>query len=214
MRDWSWTTWGWVVVFGIAFGWLEAAVVIYLREILYPQGFTFPLALMPAWLGAVEVLREASTLAMLTAVAMLGADTGWGRFGLFSVAFGVWDLVYYAGLWAALGWPESLMTWDVLFLIPGIWTGPVWTPALVAVFLVVCGTLVYQRGEEETLPRANRLEIALAAASLLLLIGAFLANHTLTYEGGVPTDFPELVFLAGIGAGLGAFWNLLRRAAA
>jgi len=212
MREWSWKTWGWVVVFGVAFGWLEATVVIYLRELLYPQGFEFPLELMPTWLGAVEVLREASTLAMLTAVAMLAADTGWGRFGLFSVAFGVWDLVYYAGLWAVLGWPESLLTWDVLFLVPGIWTGPVWTAALIAVFLVVFGTLLYQRGEEESLPRANRLEIGLAVVSLLLLIGSFLANHTLTYEGGVPTEFPELVYAAGIATGLGAFWNLNRRA--
>jgi len=69
---------GWVGYYGSddqtyasgAFGWLEATVVIYLRELLYPQGFEFPLELMPTWLGAVEVLREASTLAMLTAVAM------------------------------------------------------------------------------------------------------------------------------------------------
>lgn len=213
MRDWSWRTWTWALLFGVAFGWLEAAVVIYLREILYPQGFAFPLELMPAWLGAVEVIREAATLAMLAAVAVLAADTGWGRFGIFSLAFGVWDLVYYAALWVVLGWPESLLTWDVLFLIPGIWTGPVWAPALIAVFLVACGTLLYLRGEEGMLPAANRLEIFLAVASLTLLLGAFLANHSLTYEGGVPTEFPELVYLAGIACGVGAFWNLNRRAA-
>ena len=32
-----------VVVFGIAFGYIEAAVVVYLRAIFYPDGFTFPL---------------------------------------------------------------------------------------------------------------------------------------------------------------------------
>ena len=30
------------VVFGIAFGYIEAAVVVYLREIFYTGGFVFP----------------------------------------------------------------------------------------------------------------------------------------------------------------------------
>lgn len=32
-----------VVIFGIAFAYIEAAVVVYLRTIFYPAGFTFPL---------------------------------------------------------------------------------------------------------------------------------------------------------------------------
>jgi hypothetical protein len=33
---------GVAIVFSIAFGYIEAAVVVYLREIFHPGGFTFP----------------------------------------------------------------------------------------------------------------------------------------------------------------------------
>ena len=41
-----------VIVFSIAFGYIEAAVVVYLREIFHPDGFTFPMTLFgigPLW---------------------------------------------------------------------------------------------------------------------------------------------------------------------
>jgi hypothetical protein len=42
--------------------------------------------------------------------------------------FGIWDLFYYVWLKVCLGWPSSLLTWDVLFLIPVPWVGPVLAP--------------------------------------------------------------------------------------
>jgi hypothetical protein len=198
------------VVFGIAFGWVEAAVVVYLRRIYYPRGFGFPLVIAPDDLGLVEVVREVATIVMLATVARLGARTGWGRFGLFAVAFGVWDLVYYAGLWAALRWPSSAGEWDVLFLLPGIWTGPVWAPALVAVLLVACGAILHARGERGALARPRAQHWAGAAVALAAIVGAFLANHAPVYRGERPVHFPAAVFAAGVAVGLLAFGDLLR----
>jgi hypothetical protein len=200
-------------IFGVAFGWVEAAVVVYLRRLFYPDGFGFPLRNFPREVLQVEVAREFATLAMLVAVAWLGARTIWGRFGLFAVAFGAWDLAYYAGLYVAAGWPASLAEWDVLFLIPGIWTGPVWAPALVSALLVVCGAILHRRGEQGLLARAGVRQWALALAALVAILAAFLANHGVVYRGGAPGRFPVLVFLTGVAIGLAAFADLLRKSA-
>jgi hypothetical protein len=206
----SGTTLAVVVAFAVAFGWLEAAVVIYLREMFYPEGFDFPMHVLRADLGVVELVREAATIVMLAAVGVLGARTSWGRFGLFALAFGVWDLVYYVGLYIVLEWPAGLGTWDVLFLIPGVWTGPVWTAALIAVLLVGFGWVFFVRGEAGQIGALRPLHWGMGLASLALILNAFLYNHTLALEQGVPVDFPVMRYVAGIVLGVVAALDLLR----
>ena len=198
----------WLAVFGLAFGYVEAAVVVYLRALRYPQGFAFPIIDMEPRLAAIEVARETATLVMLWAVASLAAPRGWRRFGAFAVAFGFWDLAYYLGLRAAIGWPESLQTWDVLFLIPGIWTGPVWSAAAVAALLVLCGARILLRAGEPPRPRAPHW--AGAVAALALLLAAFLWNHTVAWRGGVPESFPAWLWAAGVALGVVTFAHLFR----
>lgn len=201
----------WLLLLNAAFGYVEAAVVVYLRRIAYPQGFAFPLAPLDPSLAATEVAREAATLIMLAAAACLAARTPWGRFGAFAVGFGVWDLVYYAGLKALLGWPESWSTWDVLFLIPGIWTGPVWSAAAVAACFVVCGWRMMALADGGLRPRTRWFHWLAASVSLMLLLGAFLANHRLALGGGVPVDFPWAWWGLGALLGLAAFYDLFVR---
>jgi hypothetical protein len=195
----------WLLAFGAAFGYVEGAVVVYLREIYYPEGFRFPLTVSDGRLLAVEVGREAATLVMLLGTAMLAGRNRWERFGAFAFLFGVWDLVYYVLLYTALGWPESLLTWDILFLLPFIWAGPVLSAVLVAASLVVSGALIYGRGD---LPRPDRRAWAGAAASIALLLAAFMSNHGVVQAGGVPDSFPWLLY--GVGMALG--WDSFRRA--
>ena len=83
--------------------------------------------------------REAATLVMLLGVAMLAGTDRWDRIALFCIAFGVWDIAYYVWLWVFLRWPPSLLTWDVLFLIPVPWVGPVVAPVIVSVVMIVGG---------------------------------------------------------------------------
>jgi hypothetical protein len=195
----------WVGLFGVAFGYLEAAVVVYLRAIYYPDGFAFPLILADMDVALVELGRELATLLMLLGIAGLAARSAWGRFGAFAVGFGVWDLVYYAALKVALDWPESMGTWDVLFLIPGIWTGPVWSAAVIAVFLVVCGGWIMKADAAGHRPRPGPAGWGGGAISLLLILTSFLWNHSMTYRGEVPEWFPWPIWLAGVIVGLATF---------
>lgn len=137
----------WLTVFGTAMGFLEAIVVIYLREIYYPDGFTFPLALMEPDILSVEWIREISTLVMLGAIGILAGRTNLQRLFYSLFVFGVWDIVYYAGLKVLIGWPSSFLTWDLLFLIPIPWLGPVIAPVICSVLMMIMALIII-RGEE------------------------------------------------------------------
>lgn len=130
-------------------GILESIVVVYLRRLYYPHGFGFPLVAMDPAILRVEVIREAMTLIMLAAVAGLAASDPWGRLMAFLLAFGSWDLAYYAGLRWFLHWPAGLLTPDILFLIPTLWIGPVLAPVLVSLACVATGLLLGRIGFRE-----------------------------------------------------------------
>ena len=114
----------WLAVFAVAMGFLEGIVVIYLRELYYPQGFDFPLKLMSPELVRIEWIREISTLIMLAAVGIIAGRNNLQRLMYFLFAFGVWDIFYYVALKLLIGWPASLLTWDLLFLIPCVMAEP------------------------------------------------------------------------------------------
>lgn len=126
----------WISLFAIAMGFLETSVVIYLRELFYPFGFEFPLKPIPVFIARVEFLRELATLIMLIACGIFAGRTRLERFAYFIFAFAIWDLFYYAFLYLSLGWPQSLHTWDILFLIPLPWVGPVWAPCLLCLLMM------------------------------------------------------------------------------
>ncbi len=185
-----------LTAFAAAFGYVEGAVVVYLRAIAYPAGFRFPLAPMDPGLVLTEVVREAATIAMLLGVAFASARDGFRRFAAFAYCFGVWDLAYYATLKAVLGWPESWLTWDVLFLIPAVWTGPVIAPVLVAAGLVVGGGLLLALPPGTRCPLHRGDWLVLAAGGFLVVL-AFLWNAPRVAAGAVPGRFPWWLFGAG-----------------
>jgi hypothetical protein len=155
-------------------GYLEAAVVVYLRGALGVD----PAAVMPladpaefeAYAG-VEVARELATLVMIATVGWLAGRSGLERLAWSAVVFGTWDIVYYAGLWLAIGWPPALDTWDILFLIPVTWVGPVWAPMVVSAALIGFGLAAAQRlrAHRPIAVEAAHLVIALAGGSLVIL---------------------------------------------
>jgi hypothetical protein len=187
-----------LVVFGIAMGYVEAAVVVYLREIIYPGGFAFPLRQITLRLGAVEIAREASTIFMLLAVTFLAERTRRGRFACFLFLFGLWDIAYYFWLWVTIGWPGSLLTWDVLFLIPLIWSGPVLAPMLVSCVFIAAGVLYFLRPGAAERARIGRLDWALTAVSAAVIFLAFTYNHTALAAGGMPAGFPWEIYIPGL----------------
>ncbi len=146
--------------FGVAFGFVEAAVVVYLRSALglEPLGHgTFPVSpqAFPHRLLLIELGREAATLVMLLSLAFLAARRTRERWAVFLYVFALWDIAYYAGLWITIAWPGSLLTLDVLFLIPVPWIAEVWYPLLVSglsVAAVVVASRLRPRGAEPAPP--------------------------------------------------------------
>jgi hypothetical protein len=130
----------WVCLLAIAFGFLESAVVIYLRELFYKEGFEFPLKPVPVSIARIEFFRELATLIMLIACGIIAGRNRTERFAYFILAFAVWDIFYYIFLYVCVGWPLSLSTWDILFLIPVPWVSPVWAPCLLCL-LMITGSL-------------------------------------------------------------------------
>jgi hypothetical protein len=136
----SWPRLTYAAVFGAAFGVDEAVVVVYLRGAV---GLLLPaadpdevLARLPELFGQAEVVREASTVLILVAASLLAIRSIRERWAIFLWMFAFWDIFYYAGLWLIIGWPPSLFTPDVLFLIPTPWVAQVWFPVLVSLLTV------------------------------------------------------------------------------
>jgi hypothetical protein len=145
-------------LFGAAFGFVEAAVVVYLRAALgllpgykgtladvarmsagiYQQAQSVEL---PPSLMTVELFREAATIVMLVTLALLAAQKVRERWAIFLWAFAAWDMAYYAGLWATVRWPASLKDLDILFLIPVPWFAQVWFPLLVSLLTLLAVAL-------------------------------------------------------------------------
>ncbi len=123
-----------LAVYAVAMAMVEAVAVVYLRELYYPGGFSVAsaadLAVIPAHILRVEFWREAATIVMLVAVALVAFSGRRERFLAFLWAFSLWDLGYYLFLYLFLRWPSSLGALDVYFLIPWPWIGPVWFPLL------------------------------------------------------------------------------------
>lgn len=135
----------WMTAYAIAMAFLESAVVIYLRELYYPVEFKFPMAPIARHVAITELLRELATMVMLLAPAALVTTKRLERFAWFSFCFGVWDIFYYVFLKAVLDWPATLLDWDILFLVPVVWVGPVLAPCIVSVGMIALGCILLQK---------------------------------------------------------------------
>lgn len=194
-----------LMVWGILFGYMEAAVVVYLREIYYPEGFTLSLVIMEKHIMLTEVMREAVTLLILWATVCLAYRRLQSRMAAFIVLFGIWDIFYYVFLKLLLGWPASLETWDILFLIPVPWVGPVWAPLLVSIGLVSVGTTILVYNHQNRFLHFGRKMILLELLATLLIIISFIIPGPSVTEQGLPAPFPYGLFLTGFLLGTGAF---------
>ena len=228
----------WVFLFSMAMGMLESAVVIYLRQLYYPEGFAFPLKMMDTHIVVTEILREAATLIMLIAIGVLAGRTRTEKFAYFISGFAIWDIFYYVFLKLLLNWPESWMTWDILFLLPTTWVGPVLTPVLLSLLMILLclGINYFTDKSPETF--IHWREWVLLVFGSLVTIAAFtweyvgyllkvfsfgqiwvpsqkLMDYAIQF---VPAHFPWFIYslgLAIISAGIFRFtfrnWNLLKK---
>ena len=178
--------WFTVVLFAAAMAWVESAVVFYLRthidriEPYQPN----PLPIIGG-LGPVEMVRELATLVMLFTVGALAGRTWRARVGYMVLAFGVWDIFYYVFLWMMCGWPQSLLDWDILFLLPLPWWGPVLAPVLIAALMIVWGTLASQFERPRPPALSNWRVWLLNLTGMALALYVFMADAVRVSGGGV-----------------------------
>jgi hypothetical protein len=188
----------WVVLFAVAFGFVEASVVVYLRALYYPEGFALPLKLMATPHAVIELGREFATLVMLVAVGWMAGKAPWERFAYFMVAFAVWDIFYYVWLKVMLNWPGGLLEWDVLFLIPVPWLGPVIAPVLISLVMLLSGSMIiglFAQGKGFHPPAVSWI---LAVASVGLLLYSFVADTAATLHGKFPAPYRYDFLLIGL----------------
>jgi hypothetical protein len=201
-----------LVVFAVAMGYLEAAVVVYLRGLYYPDGFQFPIVIIKNRIALVEIGREFSTLVMMAVPAYIAARTAYERLAVFSLLFGVWDISYYVFLKVALGWPESVMTWDILFLLPVPWVGPVIAPCIVSVCLIGGALTVLRMEDRGVRLRARPWEWFLAVAGALTVVLSFTLDFGRVIQTGEHGVFKWPLFAAGLALGWVGFGSMTRRA--
>ena len=186
-----------VLWFSAAFGYIESSVVVYLREIFYPDGFTFPIADFSKMPGALrffltEVGREAATLVLMYTAAILIAKKLRERIAYFMIIFAVWDIFYYVWLKVLLDWPGSLLDWDILFLIPMVWAGPVLAPVISScVMLWIAWLLLQERDMKFT-----RSSVWGLAGCVVGIIVCFCVASLKMTEADFASVFSWPVFLA------------------
>ena len=173
----------WLAAYAIAMALVEAAIVVHLRHVYYPENprALFPLRLLSADDLTLELAREIATVLMILAVAVLATRGFVRRFAAFVYVFGLWDLFYYAWLKVYLDWPSRWLEWDILFLIPWPWFGPWLAPALIALLFAFWGGWALSTPAELRLRWTDGL---LFVAGALLALASFVAPTWPLLSGG------------------------------
>lgn len=191
-----------VVVFGIAFAYIEAVVVVYLRTIFHPASFTFPLTefgISPLWerLLPTEIGREAASMVLISIAAWLFGKNLQQRFAYLLTIFAVWDIFYYIWLKVLIGWPASITDWDILFLIPTPWASPVLAPVLVSLTLLAFAVIILYRSSRDRAIKVTLTDwLGFSLAGLVVVVSFCIAGLHIT-EPDFQAHFYWPVFAAG-----------------
>ena len=169
----------WLTAFSIAMGFLETSVVVYLRALYYPEGFKFPLVPVPGDIASTEFFREVATIIMLIGAGVLSGRNPIQRFVFFLYSFAIWDIFYYVFLKVLLNWPDSLFTWDILFLIPVPWVGPVLAPCIISLSMILFTFMVLYFQEKGKTIYVGFMEWMLLFLGSLLAIISFVWDYVI-----------------------------------
>ena len=178
--------WMLVVTFAAGMAWVEAACVYYLRVMVDRVEPYQPDPLpIRGILGEVELVREGATLLMLAMTGMLAGRTWRARLGYAAIAFGSWDILYYVFLRIISGWPASLFDWDILFLLPLPWWGPVLAPVSIALLMIVWGTFATQFVDQSPTTSLTRALWCVSGLGIALALSVFMSDALRTVHQGL-----------------------------
>ena len=203
-----------VVIFSIAFAYIESAVVVYLRAIFYPDGFTFPLTIFGLdsfgkrllW---TEIGREAATIVLIFTGSWLFGKNRRQRFAYFLTIFAIWDIFYYVWLKVLLNWPSSIMDWDVLFLIPTTWASAVFYPVLISITLLVFAVVILYRDAHGKTIKVTRTDWLIFIIAGIIVVFSFCTPGPHVTEPDYESYFYWPLFAAGLLLAVGMFIKCL-----
>ncbi len=208
--------WG-IAAFAIAMAYVESAAVIYLRRLVDTSGFRFNLSTHDPTITMVEIGRELATLIMLFTVGWLTGKQFQSRFGFLIFTFGLWDIFYYFWLKLFLSWPVSLMDMDLLFLIPLPWWGPVLSPVLIAILMVIIGARLVVLDDRGISVKIKIVEWAAMGSGVLIMLYSFIADAIALLPADrqslsqmEPSAFNWPVFLAGFALVTWGSWCVIK----
>ncbi len=192
----------WTFLFGITFGYLESAVVIYLRELYYPEGFAFPLKILKNKLILVEIIRELITMLMILSVSFIAGKTKLEKFAYYMLVFGTWDIFYYIFLKIFIDWPSFLLEMDLLFLIPVAWVGPVLAPIIISLLLIIAAFfIIYFENNDYKIHQTKFLWILEISGGIIVFISFILSTGDVVSQK-YPEHFYWWLFISGVIVGV------------
>ncbi len=195
-----------VTLYAVAMGYVESAVVIYIREMAFPDANrVFPLVYLDPRIGLVELGREAATIIMLISVGYIAGKDRFQKWLFFVYAFAIWDIFYYIVLKLVVGWPASILSYDVLFLIPVIWIGPVLTPVLISLLLTIGSAFLLVQSDKSDRVQISRNYLLIFVVGCGIVFFSFTQSsfHVLLSQGPkgldgyTPQSFDWVAFLIG-----------------
>lgn len=166
----------WVGIFSIAMAYLESTIVVYLRHIYGINDLLRDLPTQPDKFTLIEIGRELCTLVMLAAIGWIAGNKWQDRIGFSLIAFGIWDIFYYIWLLVFIGWPTSILEWDILFLIPLPWWGPVLSPVLIATLMIAGGIIAVFKLQKNIVLKISLIDKGIIGFSLLLALYVFMKD--------------------------------------
>ncbi|UCG48651.1 MAG: hypothetical protein JSU94_02525, partial [Phycisphaerales bacterium] len=196
-----------VALLSIAFAYIEAAVVVYLRVIFHPQGFDFPLKdadviLQNKQILLTEIGREAATIVLILTAAWLAGRSFQQRAAYFLEIFALWDIFYYVWLKVLINWPASIMDWDILFLIPTTWASAVLYPVLVSIAMLLFAAAILYRCARGRPLRVTWLDLLGFFVASVIVVASFCTAGPHITKADYASHFYPAIFATGYALGL------------
>jgi hypothetical protein len=206
----------WVSVFSIAMAYLEAAVVVYLRRVYGITDLILQVPPFDAQIAAIEVGRELATLVMLLSIGWIAGKTFQSRVAFAFITFGLWDIFYYIWLRVFIGWPRSILEPDLLFLIPLPWWGPVLSPILIALLMVIGGIFAVIKMEKNRALHIDAWFWICLLTGILIMLYTFMADALMALPSDVstlsslkPSQFNWPLYFLGFSLDGFAIWRMM-----
>jgi len=206
----------WVSVFSIAMAYLEAAVVVYLRRVYGIDDLILQVPPFDKQIAVIELGRELTTLVMLLCIGWIAGETFQSRVGFTFITFGLWDIFYYVWLRVFIGWPQSILEPDLLFLIPLPWWGPILAPVLIALLMVIGGILAVIKVEKNRPLHIDAWSWVCLITGVLILLYTFMADALIalpadasTLSSLKPSQFNWPVYFLGFSLSVIALWRMM-----